>query len=158
MYWSKGRKDYKPSKTISFWIKSLLLPVFKDLMDEDLLKKFVHGKTRNANEALSGLKWSRLTKTVFVSRETIVMGVNSAIIHFNDGSKGILKVLEHFGLKGQISKVTATSLDNSRIKRMEKKFPAAEKKHRKGLRARRKGVFDNMNEKESVDSYQTGAY
>ena len=118
----------------------------------------MHGKTQNANEALSGLKWSRFTKTVFVGRETIEMGVNSAIIHFNDGRKGMLKVLEHFGLKGQIVKVTATNLDNSRFKRMEKKFPAAEKKQRNGLRARRKGVFDKMNEKESVDSYQTGAY
>ena len=86
------------------------------------------------------------------------MGVNSAIIHFNDGRKGILKVLEHFGLKGQISKATATNLDNSRIKRMEKKFTAAEKKHRKRLRARKNGFFDKMNEKKSVDSYQTGAY
>ena len=41
---------------------------------------------------------------------------------------------------------------------MEKKFTAAEKKHRKGLRARKKGFFDKRNEKESVDSYQTGAY
>ena len=104
-------------------------------MDEDLLKKCVHGKTQNANEALNGLIWSRLSKTVFVGRETIEMGVNSAIIHFYDGRKGILKVLEHFGLKGQISKATATNLDSSRIKRMEKKFTAAEKKHRKGLRA-----------------------
>ena len=127
-------------------------------MDENLLKKCVRGKTQNANEALKGLIWSRLSKTVFVGRETIEMGVNSAIIHFNDGRKGILKVLEHFGLKGQISKATTTNLDNLRIKRMEKKFTAAEKKHRKGLRARKKGFFDEMNEKESVDSYQTDAY
>ena len=157
-YWSKGQKDYKPSNTIPFLIKSLLLPIFKDLMDEDLLKKCVHGKTQNANEALNGLIWSRLPKTVFVGRETIEMGVNSAIIHFNDRHKGILKVLEHFGLKGQILKATATNLDNSRIKQMEKKFATAEKKHRKGLRARKKGFFDKMNEKESVDLYQTGAY
>ena len=128
-YWSKGQKDYKPSNTIPFWIKSLFLPIFKDLTDEDLFKKCVHGKTQNANEALNGLIWSRLPKTVFVGRETIEMGVNSAIIHFNDGRKGILKVLEQFGLKGQISKATATNLDNSRIKRMEKKFTVAEKKH-----------------------------
>ena len=82
-YWTKGQKDYKPSNTIPFWIKSLL-PIFKDLMDEDLLNKCVHGKTQNANEALNGLMWSRLPKTVFVGRETIEMGVNSAIIHFND--------------------------------------------------------------------------
>ena len=127
-------------------------------MDKDFLKKCVHGKTQNANEALIGLIWSRSPKTVFVDRETIEMGVNSAIIHFNDGRKGILKVLEHFGLKGEISKATATNLDNSCIKRMEKKFTAAEKKHRKRLQARKNGFFDKMNEKESVDSYQTGAY
>nr|XP_047135023.1 uncharacterized protein LOC124812429 [Hydra vulgaris] len=37
-YCSKCQKEYKPSNTISFWIKSLLLPIFKDLMDENLLK------------------------------------------------------------------------------------------------------------------------
>ena len=41
---------------------------------------------------------------------------------------------------------------------MEKKFTAAEKKPRKGLRARKKRFFDKINEKESLDSHQTGAY
>ena len=80
-------------------------------MAEDLLNEWLHGKTQNVNEALNGLiyvqgvpitqLWSRLPITVFIGSETIEMGVNSAIIHFNDERDGVLKVLEHFGLKGE---------------------------------------------------------
>ena len=43
------------------------------------------------------------------------MGVHSAVIHYNDGRKGVLTVLEHFGLCGVILKNMAKKLENSRI-------------------------------------------
>ena len=60
---------------------------------------------KNPNDILNGLISSRLPKTVFIGKESIEMGVNSAIIHFNDGRKGGMMVLEHFGLKGEIQKL-----------------------------------------------------
>ena len=99
-------------------------------MAEDLVNKCLHGKIQNAN----GLIRSRLPKTVFVGRGTIEVGVNSAIIPFNDGCNRVLKFLEHFGLKRKISKAVPINLDDLRIRQMEKSKDA-EKKRRKGLRA-----------------------
>ena len=90
---------------------------------------------------------SQITKTVFVGRETMEIGVNSAIIHFNDGRNGIFMVLEHFGLKGEISTALGINLDDSRIKRMEKRSTDAKKKHENGLRAGKKGFSDKLKEK-----------
>ena len=157
-YWSKGQKDYKPSNTIPFWIKTKLQPIFEDLMSDKLLSKCLHGKTQNANEALNGIIWSRVPKTVFVARETVEMGAHSAVIHYNDGRKGVLNVLQYFGLQGSISKITAEDQDNSRVIRMNKKSSDASKKRRKGLRAIKKGFDDKLNENEPVDSYEAGAY
>ena len=112
----------------------------------------------NANEALNGIIWSRVPKTVFVAKETVEMGAHSAVIHYNDGRKGVLNVLQYFGLQGSISKITAEDQDNSRVIRVNKKSSDASKKRRKGLRPIKKGFDDKLNENEPVDSYEAGAY
>ena len=86
-----------------------------------LLEECLHGKTQNPNEALNGIRRSRVPKTIFVDRDIVEMGVHSTVIHYNDGRKGVLTVLGHFGLCGVISKNMAKKLDNSRINRMNKK-------------------------------------
>ena len=42
--------------------------------------------------------WTRCPKNIFVGRRTSEIGVNSAILNFNDGSKGLLDVLNYFHL------------------------------------------------------------
>uniref|UniRef100_A0A0B7BM13 Uncharacterized protein n=1 Tax=Arion vulgaris TaxID=1028688 RepID=A0A0B7BM13_9EUPU len=42
--------------------------VFKDLVDENLLRKCIHGKTQNTNECLNKLIWDRCPKEYFVEK------------------------------------------------------------------------------------------
>lgn len=116
-------------------------------MSEELLEKCMHGKTQNANEALNSIIWSRVPKATFVGRETFEMGVHSAVIHYNDGKKGLLQVLSHFGLKGAISQIMAEKIDDSRIARMNRRSTDQDKKQRKRLIARKKGYTDDTKEK-----------
>ena len=56
--------------------------------------------TQNNNEDLNSIIWSRVPKSIFVSKPIIEMGTYSAILHFNDGSNGILQVFDYFNISG----------------------------------------------------------
>lgn len=156
-YW-KDSTTYKPHSSIPIWIKDLLVPTFRSLQDDSLLSKCLHGKTQNSNEALNGIIWSRVPKTTFVSRETIEMGTYSAVIHFNDGFKGILQVLNHFKLKGHVTESKAVHRDRMRIRQMKRKSTDKCIKQRKKLRSLAKGYSDKLKEKEPRESYVTGGH
>ncbi|GFV77892.1 uncharacterized protein TNCV_461 [Trichonephila clavipes] len=66
-----------------------------DLCDQSLLDKCLHGKTQNASESFNGVLWSIITKEIFVELLTLQFGSFLALLHFSDGSKGVLSVLEH---------------------------------------------------------------
>ena len=69
------------------------------MSDEELLKKCLHGKTQNNNESFNGVIWKKCTKDVFVGRATLDIGVASAVFKFNDGSSGVLNVLNSLKIK-----------------------------------------------------------
>uniref|UniRef100_A0A0B7BPB7 Uncharacterized protein n=1 Tax=Arion vulgaris TaxID=1028688 RepID=A0A0B7BPB7_9EUPU len=46
--------------------------VFKDLVDENLLRKCIHGKTQNNTECLNKLIWDRCPKEYFVEKGSSV--------------------------------------------------------------------------------------
>ena len=61
------------------------------------------------------LIWSMVPKITFVSKDVVEMGVNSAVLHFNDGRNGMLKVLQHFDIQGNVTQSTLSFADNLRI-------------------------------------------
>ena len=83
------------------------MPIYNRLQDDQLLSKCLHGKTQNLNDTLNAIIWSRVPKNTFVSRETVEIGIYSAVIHFHDGSKGILDFLTEFSLTGYITVITS---------------------------------------------------
>ncbi|GFU98833.1 uncharacterized protein TNCV_672901 [Trichonephila clavipes] len=68
---------------------------YMDLCDQSLLEKSLHGKTQNANASFNGVLWSTIPKETFVELLTLQFGAFLAVLQFNDGSKGILSVLEY---------------------------------------------------------------
>ncbi|GFX79577.1 uncharacterized protein TNCV_825661 [Trichonephila clavipes] len=73
---------------------------YMDLCDQSLLEKCLHGKTQNANESFNGVLWSIIPKETFVELLTLQFGAFLAVLQFNDGSKGILFVLEYLHING----------------------------------------------------------
>lgn len=69
-----------------------------ELCHDELLKKCLHGKTQNANESINGVIWKKCPKDIFVSKPTLIMGVDSAVINFNAGVSRILDVFTDYGL------------------------------------------------------------
>ena len=74
------------------------MPIIIDLQADKLLQKCLHGETQNNNEGLNSIIWSRVPKSIFVSKPIIELGTYSAILHFNDGTNGILQVLHYFNM------------------------------------------------------------
>ena len=78
------------------WIKDLIMPIITDLQADGLLQKCLHGETQNNDEGLNSIILSWVPKSIFVSKPILEMETYSAILHFNDGTNGILQVLDYF--------------------------------------------------------------
>ena len=126
---------YKPGPPAI--IRDIIKPVFMDLSNVNLLKKCLHGQTQNNNESINGVIWKRCPKDIFAGRIALEIGVASAIINFNDGISGVLKVLKNLRVEpGRNCIAYCKQNDNNRIRNMESKSTADVKQRRKQLRAR----------------------
>ncbi|GFY26179.1 uncharacterized protein TNCV_354951 [Trichonephila clavipes] len=74
-------------------------PVYLELCDKQILSKCLHGCTQNANECFNGMVWQKVPKEVFVSLKTIKFGSYDAVIHFNEGLNGCLKVFNKMNIE-----------------------------------------------------------
>ena len=164
--WCKWQRDaaskitsYKPKVNLSVCIKDILEPIFKDLSKDDLLSKCLHGKTQNANESFNYILWNKCPKTVFVGRAVLELGISSAVIAFNEGAKGLSRVLEVLGVKeGKCAISNCEGRDMKRKLLADHKRTETAKKRRKTLRAKRKGFLDEEQLKEEGESYAKGAF
>ena len=87
------------------------------------------------------------------------MGTSSAILHFNDGTNGILQVLDYCNRRGKIPHEKSLFANANRIKQMKRKSSKELEgggKGRKKLRSIKKGFTDN--EKERVEAYVAGGF
>ena len=149
--------SYKDHISLSVDIFETLKPVFQDLSADDLLKKCLHGKTQNANEALNAIIWKCCPKNIFVSKSTIEIGVNSAVIEFNMGSNGILSVLSEFGLNGFVTTSKVKKKNVLCKKQLSRKSSDTFKKRRKILKTIKKGFSDKEKDK-GKPSYVAGGF
>ena len=146
-----GTSNYKYKPGIPIVIRDKIIPIFKELSNDSLLRKCLHGKTQNNNESINGVIWKRCPKDVFVGRNTLEIAVASAVISFNDGVFGILRVLDLLDISpGKYSLKFCNAKDTKRVVEMNRKSTAAVKQMRKQLRAHRKGYADVIEEKEGV--------
>ena len=164
--WCEWQKDavnktdsYKPKVNLPVCIKDVLEPIFKDLSRDDLLSKCLHGMTQNANESFNQILWNKCPKNVFRGRTVLELGVSSAVVAFNEGARGLSKVLEKLGIKeGECTKSIYESRDRKRKRGADFKKTETGKKMRKSLRAKKKGLLDKEKVKEGGESYAKGAF
>ena len=163
--WCKWQLDklnntnkHKDKINLPIWIHSTLKPIFQELFDDSLLQKCLHGQTQNANEAFNGVIWSRCPKNIFVSRKTFEMGINSAVLHFNDGGEGVKSVFKQFGLSGGITSKKLLNADIKRVQQMSVKASSKGIRQRKKLRKIQKGIADDESAKEKDSSYIPGGF
>ena len=71
--------------------------------------------TRSKTEHKPGIDCNldSLSQKCIFRRNTLAIGLKFAILHFNDGSSGILKILNCFGLSKQVTLVKGRKPDKS---------------------------------------------
>ena len=97
-----GIQKYKNTINIPVNIFNIIKPILQDLSKGEFISKCLHGQTQNTNAALNVIIWTRCPLNVFPGRRTLDMGINSAILNFNNGSKVLLDVLNYFDLSGAV--------------------------------------------------------
>lgn len=153
-----GKMTYKEHITLPVAVKEAITPVFTDLSNDDFLKKCTHGQTQNINEALHGVIWQRCPKQVYCSRLVIEIGTASAVINFNDGAKGICKVLLHMGINPGRNMVDGIRRKNARrVKDGQRNASASGKQRRRKLRSIKRG-FEDAEKEQEEEVYQSGAF
>ena len=154
-----GKCTYKRNVSLPEWIHELIKPIFQDLSSDELLSKCLHGKTQNCNESLNNLIWKKCPKNVFVQRNTLVCGVNSAVIEFNEGPLGVNDVLSELGIEpGVLTKQMTHKKAIRKSRSICKKLSEKGKKRRKQLRSIKKGYVDAEREMEGGDCYVSGGH
>lgn len=165
--WCKFKKDqvikpaeptYKPGPGLPLEVIAELKPVYVRLSDDELLKRCLDGKTQNQNESLNGMIWDRLPKGVFVGKDTLDLGVNDAVAHFNIGCQATINMLEKQGMEpGRYCCDAMVKADCIRITKGDYKAEDKNKIKRKKLRAKSKKKDDTMQEIEGV-TYAAGEF
>lgn len=140
---AKDNKVYKHKNSLDQAVIEAIKPVFKQLAHPDLLKKCLHGRTQNVNESFNGVLWSRIPKNNFVGVNTLKFGTYDAVVTFNEGNKGRLKVLQSLGIKvGKNCVNTFRDADKARVKKAERAAKEEAKQTRKRTRMIRKKLID----------------
>lgn len=111
---------YEHKHSLPETVMNLMKPIFRDLSDENLLRKCLHGRTQNANESFNNLIWTRVPKTVFVGLDTLKIGVRDAVLSFNEGAISRVNVLENIDVGcGRNMRTALLKIDKQRVQKAE---------------------------------------
>ena len=75
-----GTSLYKEKPGIPSVVRDKIRLIFLDLSDDNILSKWLHGKTQNNNELINNVIWKRCLKDVNVGRKTLELDVASAVM------------------------------------------------------------------------------
>ena len=84
---ANGTKTYKAGKGLPLAVLQHVKPIFKDLSEDSLLERCLHGKTQNHNESFNGMVWNRIPKTTYVGFDQFQVGVYDATLVIMQSSR-----------------------------------------------------------------------
>ena len=133
-------------------------PIFIRLSKRSLLERCVLGATQNQNESFHHVVWSRCSKTVFVSPESVRLSVNLAKLTFNAGMKSLVPVFERLGVSpGPLCLRFMDSADATRIRNAEARESVIAKNKRKAGQKQKAADEERKRAAEGV-TYGAGAF
>lgn len=137
-----SHKNYLPEA-----IMKTIKPIYRDLTKPELLKRCLHGKTQNPNESFNSCIWQRIKKTGFVGLQTLRLGVQDALITFNEGAIAKANVLDRLGIKpGRYTLETLKIIDRDRRLKADKEAEEGNKKQRIRRRLLKRKMEDPDNQ------------
>ena len=84
-YWREPAK-YNDEKRLPSCFVIELKPLFINLTKHELLGRCLAGLTKNQNESINGVLWSKCPKTKFCGKYKVSLAVTETVVHFNFGS------------------------------------------------------------------------
>lgn len=146
-------EKYDHKNSLPSAIMTEIKPIFRDLSDENLLKKCTHGNTQNVNESLNNVIWSRLPKKTFVGKDILELGVYDAIASFNLGLVTKCQVLDSIKIKPGCHMISAMkALDAERVYAADKAMSDFERKARRMKRLQTKKLEDQYEDKQQYEA------
>ena len=139
---------HKEHTTLPVEIGKRLVPIFKRLTDENLLKR-CRNKTQNPNECLHSIIWKICPKSTFSGKRMVEIGVNMAMCQFAMGTpfqetlchalglmpgKNLAKAAKKRSIERVVKAAMATS-DEEKLKRKRKKYARTKNELEKNRRA-----------------------
>jgi len=145
-----------PSHTfLSTEVAHKVIPVYRRMADQTLLRRMTHGGTQNTNECLNAMIWARCPKTSFMGLKRVQGSVARAVCIFNEGATELINLMNR--LYVNTSYVTLDHLsrkDNKRMNKADAATTAGARRHRKASAIQRRL---NMREEEARDGPVYGA-
>ena len=145
--------DHKEHFHIPTTVMTDIKPIFKDLAAPELLKKCLHGGTRNPSKSLNNMIWSSIPKRTFVMLSTLEIGVYEAIACFNLGNIARCKILAKLCIfHGKNCVSSLKKLDEVRIAKAEKAMDELVKKCRQRSTLAKRRLEDEYKADEDPDN------
>ena len=135
-----------------------MIPVYRRMADDVLLKRLAHGGTQNTNECLNSLIWSICPKTAFMGQKRVRGAVARAVCVFNQGASELMSVMSK--LQIDISGATlavVTARDKRRTSKADSDASAASRERRKEGAAQRRRQVRQQEAMEGV-TYEAGTF
>lgn len=152
--WCKYRKaqamgtehEFRHRNNIPAAVMEAIKPIYRELAHPNLLAKCLHGRTQNPNESFNNVIWTRIPKNVFVGAKTLRLGVSDAVITYNAGNIGRIKVLEQLGINPGVNTLQAFHrMDKLRISKAQR---AAEQMTAEARGRRKRKLLSSQGEQE----------
>ena len=135
-----------------------MIPVYRRMAEDNLLKRLVHVPTQNTHECLNAMIWSQCPKTSFMGMRRVEGSVARAVSVFNEGANEIVSVLTKLYVD-----ISLTTLDLL-AKKDERRMLSADAASAVDARHQRKEYATlhhlNIREEEARDRniYEAGAH
>ena len=153
-----GQETYKPGPGLPNSVIKYLKPMYEDLSSDSLLKKCIHGKTQNQNEAFNALIWERVPKSVYVSLTQLRFGTYDAVAYYNMGRNSSIEIFKALGMNpGRFMEKHCQVSNAKRLFNKTRKSSEPVRKRRKILRGLKKTKQDSNELNEGV-IYEAGKF
>ncbi|KAL8573387.1 hypothetical protein ACOMHN_032402 [Nucella lapillus] len=154
-----SRHTDHPSRTfLCTAVAHKMIPVYRRMSDEALLRRMTHGGTQNTNECLNATIWARCPKTYFMGMRRLQGSVARAVSAFNEGATEMLGIMNK--LYVDISYITLellTKKDQLRIRQADAVNSRVVREHRKEYAAQRRRTA-REEERRDGDIYAAGEH
>ena len=150
--------SHSEHETLSPDVGQKLVPIFRRLTEENLLKRCTRNRTQNPNESLHNIIWRLCPKSTFVGRRTVETAATLAICQFSMGASFRKVLCEIIGT--EMGSYSEEFVRKKSLKRLKKAYNASTeevKRRRRQLKYRTVASSQKLKDLEG-STYSDGSF